>query len=194
LDFVPSRHPGPTPCAPAPGGSASVRAAFTLVELLVVIGIIVLLVGILVPVVGRARQSGQSVACLANLRQIGIAFHTYADANNGLLPDPAAAQESWESLLRDHLPNREVFHCMSDGGLFDKLRSSYDWRDTGNSATTIAGRLLTDVRRPDAVMAFDALPDWHATGQINALRVSGSVEGMLHQECLKDLDRPVREH
>ena len=165
--------------------------AFTLVELLVVIGIISLLVGILVPVVGRARASGHSVACLANLRQIGIAFHSYADANRGMLPDPAAIQESWESMLRDHLSNREVFHCMSDGGLFDKLRSSYDWRDTGNPHTTIAGRMLVEVRRSDAVMAFDALPDWHATGRINAVRVDTSVESMLHQDCLKDLEQPV---
>jgi type II secretory pathway pseudopilin PulG len=188
---VQRRNPGHTPCVPAPGGRAAVRAAFTLVELLVVIGIIVLLVGILVPVVGRARQSGQSVACLGNLRQIGVAFHLYADANNGFLPDPAATQESWESMLREHLPNREVFHCMSDGGLFDKLRSSYDWRDTGNSQTTIAGKPLIAVRRPTTVIAFDALPDWHATGRINALRVSGSVESMVHQECLQDLDRPI---
>jgi len=168
-----------------------VRAGFTIVELLVVIGIIALLVGILVPVVSRARASGHSVACLANLRQIGIAFHSYADANKGMLPDPAATQESWESMLRDHLPNREVFHCMSDGGLFDKLRSSYDWRDTGNPHTTIAGRSLLDVRRPGAVMAFDALPDWHARGRINAVRVDTSVESMLHQDCLKDLDLAV---
>jgi len=39
--------------------------------------------------------------------------------------------------------------------------------------------------------AFDALPDWHMTGMINALRLDGSVEGLLHQECLRDLDRPV---
>jgi prepilin-type N-terminal cleavage/methylation domain-containing protein len=188
---VQSRHPGHTPCAPAPGGWGAVRAGFTLIELLIVIGIIVVLLGILVPVVGRARASGQSAACLANLRQIGIAFHSYADNNKGMLPDPVATQESWESMLRDHLPNREVFHCMSDGGLFDKLRSSYDWRDTGNSHTTIAGRSLLDVRRPAAVMAFDALPDWHATGRINAVRVDTSVESMLHQDCLRDLDLPI---
>jgi prepilin-type N-terminal cleavage/methylation domain-containing protein len=188
---VQSRHPGDTPYVPAPGGSGSVRAGFTLIELMIVIGIIVVLVGILVPVVGRARASGQSVACLGNLRQIGVAFHAYADANKGMLPDPAATQESWESMLRDHLPNREIFHCMSDGGLFDKLRSSYDWRDTGNPRTTIAGRSLLGIRRPGAVMAFDALPDWHAPGQINTLRAGGSVESMPHQECLQDLDRPI---
>jgi prepilin-type N-terminal cleavage/methylation domain-containing protein len=168
-----------------------VRAGFTLIELLVVIGIIVVLVGILVPVVGRARASGQSATCLSNLRQIHVAFHLYADANKTSLPDPSVSQESWESLLRVHVPTAGIYHCPSDGGLFEKLRSSYDWRDTGDKRTTIAGRSLLEARRKDAVMVFDALPDWHLAGQINALRVDGSVESLRHQECLRDLDRPV---
>jgi prepilin-type N-terminal cleavage/methylation domain-containing protein len=168
-----------------------VRAGFTLIELLVVIGIIVVLVGILVPVVGRARASGQSAACLSNLRQISLAFHSYADANKTSLPDPSVSQESWESLLRAHVPTAGIYHCPADGGLFEKLRSSYDWRDTGDKHTTIAGRSILEVRRKDAVIVFDALPDWHMTGQINALRMDGSVESMLHQECLRDLDRSV---
>ena len=71
------------------------------------------------------------------------------------------------------------------------MRSSYDWRDTGDKHTTIAGRSILDIRRTDAVIAFDALPDWHMTGMINALRLDGSVEGVLHQECLRDLDHSV---
>lgn len=167
------------------------RAGFTLIELVVVIGIIVVLAGILLPVVGRARASGQQATCLSNLRQINLAFHLYADANATRLPDPASAQESWESLLRAHIPTLGIYHCPSDGGLFDSLRSSYDWRDTGDKHTTIAGRSILDVRRKDAVIVFDALPDWHMTGMINALRFDGSVEGMLHQECLRDLDKSV---
>src|SRR5438067_972758 len=59
---------------------------FTLVELLVVIGIIALLMAILLPVLGKARESSRRAACLSNLHQIGAALYIYADHNKGKLP------------------------------------------------------------------------------------------------------------
>jgi prepilin-type processing-associated H-X9-DG protein len=60
--------------------------AFTLVELLVVIGIIALLIAVLLPALGRARKQAQTVACLANLRSIGQAIGIYAVNNKQSLP------------------------------------------------------------------------------------------------------------
>jgi prepilin-type N-terminal cleavage/methylation domain-containing protein/prepilin-type processing-associated H-X9-DG protein len=65
-----------------------IRRAFTLVELLVVIGIIAVLVGILLPVLGKARQSANTVVCLSNLRQVGTALQLYIGANKGYFPGP----------------------------------------------------------------------------------------------------------
>lgn len=165
--------------------------AFTLTELLVVIGVVALLIALLMPLLSRARASSQAVSCLSNLRQIMMAFQLYAGDNRQQLPDPASTGQSWESLLRSYLTAREVYHCKSDGGLYENLRSSYDWRDTSDADTTVAGKLLTAIRRPDAVFVFDALPDWHARGKINAALADGSARSMTYEDCLKDLDKSI---
>jgi prepilin-type N-terminal cleavage/methylation domain-containing protein/prepilin-type processing-associated H-X9-DG protein len=67
----------------------STRRAFTLIELLVVIAIIAILMAILMPALGRAREQGKRAACLSNLKQLTLAWIMYADENDGKLVNGA---------------------------------------------------------------------------------------------------------
>ncbi len=101
------------------------RMAFTLLELLVVIAIIALLVGILLPSLGKARESARQVKCSSNLRQIGLALISYASDHDSLfppslhdIPDPDTGKLSmqWydETRIGQYLPNIDYTNIRPD--------------------------------------------------------------------------------
>ncbi len=72
------------------------RRGFTLVEILVVIGIIALLAGIAFPVFSRARESGRTAVCSSNLKQLGLGFRQYVQDSGGRFPG-TGAYTIWEN-------------------------------------------------------------------------------------------------
>jgi hypothetical protein len=149
--------------------------------------IIVILLALMLGALARARASASAVACCSNLRQIGVAFQVYAGDHFGRLPDPGDSGVSWETSIR--FCNSQVLRCPADEEIFPAVGSSYDWRDTGNPDTTLAGRTMSKARS-DAVLAFETLPGWHNLRQMCAVRVDGSALVMESKECLKDLQLP----
>lgn len=90
------------------------RDGFTLIELLVVIAIISILASILFPVFARAREKGRQTACVANVHQIEMAFHMYAqDYDETVAPGYLGANQFWYDLIFPYTHNRQIYVCPS---------------------------------------------------------------------------------
>jgi prepilin-type N-terminal cleavage/methylation domain-containing protein len=107
-------------CGDGRSAPAGARAAFTLIELLAVIGILAMLVAMLLPTLAAARRQALSVACQAQLRDIGMHLLMYANANNGwLFPvglgTNTRREERWPTLVfNPPVYNPPVMLCPAD--------------------------------------------------------------------------------
>jgi prepilin-type N-terminal cleavage/methylation domain-containing protein/prepilin-type processing-associated H-X9-DG protein len=85
------------------------HVAFTLIELLVVIAIIALLMGLLMPILHKAREQGKEAVCRSNLRQIGLGANFYAEDWNSYLPRGASGgNRAWYIMFMKYLAQKAV--------------------------------------------------------------------------------------
>jgi prepilin-type N-terminal cleavage/methylation domain-containing protein/prepilin-type processing-associated H-X9-DG protein len=93
--------------------------AFTLIELLVVIAIIAILASMLLPALARAKEAGNRISCVNNLRQLSLSMSLYSTDNNGKYPPRAAGttidEPRWPGRLQKSYSDLRILRCPTDG-------------------------------------------------------------------------------
>ncbi|HEY1686790.1 MAG TPA: prepilin-type N-terminal cleavage/methylation domain-containing protein [Tepidisphaeraceae bacterium] len=132
--------------------------AFTLVELLVVIGIIALLISILLPTLSTARRQANTVKCMSSLRQIGLAFQMYNNEYKGYWPAARDRPNPYPAGETDQ-------NWQSWASLLLKYTTGMKTDPTGIYSTGSSGLSIADVRRKSVIWGC---PEWPLSQEYNA--------------------------
>lgn len=171
------------------------KRGFTLVEMLVAIGIIALLMAIGWPVMASARARARRTQCVSNLRQIGMAVNMYADNHEGFFPFasvmPSTEEDNGMGRICDRLApytSPGLFECPSDratdpkylhGSYFEGEGSSYEWAEILNGMQSGEKLPFRRMQLNDMPAVRDYEPFHRDTGSevgMNAWFVDGRVE------------------
>jgi len=168
--------------------------AFTLIELLVVIAMIALLAALLLPTLGRAKESGRAAACLSNLHQIGLALQLYVQDNNNRLPfmrdrslTTTNELPSPDLVLTNYLGNPRVMRCPSDQRqVFETTGCSYYWNNLLNGEDADHLSAFGIGFAPHQIPLFCDKEKFHAARgpkkEVNYLYADGHLKNLLTME------------
>ena len=142
------------------------KQGFTLIELLVVIAIIAILAAILFPVFAQAREKARAIACLSNLKQVGLAVAQYNQDYDEKMPNGDsgyATEAGWASQIYPYVKSVAAFHCPDDSGAGPKassygINSNFGGKPGPNQTIegTADGRALSEFNSPSkTVMLFE---------------------------------------
>lgn len=175
--------------------------AFTLVEMLVVMTIIAILAALLVPALGRAKESARATVCLSNLHQVGIALQLYVQENHNRLPtmrdvstDPTVAATNTfpaiHQVLGAQLGNTNVLRCPSDlADFFGRTGSSYGWNSLLNGEDADHLHAFTMNFDPHGIFLVLDKEDFHKLRgpekAVNYLYADGHIKNLLAIEGSK---------
>ena len=164
------------------------RAAFTLVEALVVMAVIAVLAAVLLPVLAQARARARTIACVSNQRQLATAFGLYAQDYDERYPDfrsdpfsaanaddppywhdhfccglfPSPGQITFIGLLQPHIRSSQIAFCPADGkpAMDGRLVTSYEYK-----LWLARGRSLAEVAYPSSLaLLWEQWAYHHADG------------------------------
>jgi prepilin-type N-terminal cleavage/methylation domain-containing protein/prepilin-type processing-associated H-X9-DG protein len=158
------------------------RRGFTLVEVMVVVGILVLLVAVGWPAVSSGIARAQSAGCLGNLRALGVALNLYLADHGGIMPGVAAARSSRseevpviDTILAGYADNPAVFGCPSDRELFRETGTSYYYNSALGGQPVAAMNFLGLVEGSSRIPVLVDKEGWHSRNptRVNHLFADG---------------------